>query len=225
MKLEKLDSKQVPQVIVLGVLGVAALGYGGWKLMSGTSSAPAQAATPVSETTTVVSEKPDPKKAQPAKQMAAVLPGMGTLNPQFNPDPFRSKAPNPENLRPTPAPTPPPAPPVERAPSWTNGAGGLPDLDPTPAPVTPAAPAGPQRPEVAVVGVMDAQGGKDLAILKLGAEQRLVGVGDMVANDYRVKSVGLDGVWLTHGRDRYFSGSDSYFVAVRMLGGSDTTTK
>ena len=59
MKLEKLDSKQMPQVVILGVLCAGVLGYGGYEFLGKSSGAPANPppATPKSGGSTLAVAK------------------------------------------------------------------------------------------------------------------------------------------------------------------------
>jgi hypothetical protein len=82
---------------------------------------------------------------------------------------------------------------------------GVPVAAVTPvAPEKPAPPPPPVRPELAVNGIIDAEGGKDMALVAMGEKQRILRVGDKLPNNYRVKRIGMDGVLLVHARDRYF---------------------
>jgi hypothetical protein len=212
MKFQKLDSKQMPQVIVLGVLCAGALTWGGYNLVTGLSPSKAAAAppdrkTPV-ETTTV-----EPVSAQDTDvQVAQAAAGAGGLLPgnYFNPDPFRPAIKLDRTVKaapPKPAAAPAPVGPEPNDP-WGGptlpvpgrGAGGLGPQEPE----QPAEPPAPERPQLNVTGIIDVDRGPDMALAEIGAETRILQVGDKIGNDYRVKRIGLDGVLLVHSQDRYF---------------------
>ena len=224
MKIQKLDSKQVPQVVALGVLSVGVFGYAVFTFAGSAPkpavSAPANAAAsgstetsassattaPATSTTSagdtkmalsVAENGVDPKTgAQGTPEI--VLPG------QYNPDPFKSTAKSvapPQTVQVTPKPA---------APKASKPAPQLPDsrLGPALPQVTAVPtliPLGPERPEVRVTGtsVVD---GMNLAILELGQEHRVVQVGDVVSKGYRVKKIQLQGVVFGKDKDRFFRG-------------------
>jgi hypothetical protein len=220
MKFQKLDSKQVPQAVALGVLCLAALGWGGYNLASGLSAGNAQAApvdpavqatgqeapsdpgTPVEPEGT---ENANPEMAQsPMADPSLLGGGAGS----FNPDPFRPKVKTkPQELPKPPAPVPNPGalPPVD---PWASGpaGGSRPGYGPAVAAAPqPEAPPAPERPELAITGIIDVDKGPDMALVEVGAEQRIIQVGEKLPNsEYRVKRIGLDGVLLVHSGDRYF---------------------
>jgi hypothetical protein len=71
--------------------------------------------------------------------------------------------------------------------------------------VRPAPPAPPARPELLLTGVIDAEkGGTDMALVIMEDQQRILQVGDKLPNNYRVAKIGLGGVWLVSGKDRFF---------------------
>lgn len=217
-KMQKLDPKQVPQVIALGVLTVGVFGYA---LFTFAGSAPKSDPTPAKESSTSSSSTTSSSTGAAGTQTAVSVVESGgvpqtgaagapdiKLPGQYNPDPFKSGAkpegPSPVEVTPkAPKITPPPAAPI---------APPLPDasrqaLAPLPslAPPAPVVPLGPERPEVLVTGtsVVD---GLNLAILEVGQEHRVVQVGDVVSKGYRVKKIQLQGVVFGKDKDRFFKG-------------------
>jgi hypothetical protein len=213
MKMQKLNSKQMPQVIGLSVLTVGVLGYVAYSFVanSGPPHKPAGPATAAVPVTPVA-----------APQMATANgPGLGTpagpaVPGQYNPDPFRPavKTPAPVNV------TPPPAKVTVRpsrpkslgshGPRWVGiplpavaalGSGSGPAGPGGPG--APVVPAGPVRPEVTVTGVIVGESGQDMALVTVGMERRVLQVGDLVGNDYRVKRISMAGMLLANGKDRY----------------------
>lgn len=227
MKMQKLDPKQVPQVIALGVVSVGVFGYAVFtfagsgpkpdtaaaatkKDAASTSTASTSGSTTTGTTTaetkmalSVAEAGTDPTQSGAATPNGA--PGIN-LPGQYNPDPFKSAA-KPEVAPKAVEVTPKPAPVKTqiKAPSLpdASGKGGL-----TP-PVTlvtpPPVPAGPERPEVRVTGtsVVD---GLNLAIVEIGPEHRVVQVGDVVSKGYRVKKIQLQGVVFAKEKDHFFQG-------------------
>lgn len=200
MKFQKIDQKQVPQVAALSVLCLAVLGYGGYSFFSGRpAGTPAAAASPARDT-----EKRalDATRTAPKAAPSPVVAGL------YNSDPFRPAIkmpqPPPQKGSSTPAPRefqPAPAGPLD----WPGGEG--PRAFPGPPKIEkPAVPAAPERPAVVVTGVIDSQDGVDMALVQLGTDRRIIQVGDMLANNYRVKRIGMDGVLLVNGADRFFVG-------------------
>ncbi len=158
---------------------------------------------------------------QPGAPEMAGQPGL-PLPEVYNSDPFRPAV-QPKSKGAAAAPAPAPAPAPERAgprkaqallaapepagawPLPAAGPGAVAGSAPAAgAPAAPAAPAAPTRPELAVTGIIDASEGADMALVSLGAEQRIIQVGDLLPNNYRVKRIGMDGVLLVNGKDRYF---------------------
>ncbi len=111
MKIDKLDSKQMPQVIGLGVITVGLFGWAAFSLLGGLSPAPAPSSAAKGEKTVAAAAHPDrpgvqvtqnsvtPASLSPgaaavtgtapgAPGAAAGLPGL--VGSQYNPDPFRS---------------------------------------------------------------------------------------------------------------------------------------
>ena len=69
----------------------------------------------------------------------------------------------------------------------------------------PAPPPLPERPELELTGVIDAEkGGTDMALVTIDDQQRILQVGDVLPNNYRVAKIRLDGVLLVSGKDRFF---------------------
>lgn len=206
MKFQKMDQKQVPQVIALGVLTVGILGWAGMQWFGGNSasaaakpkdeaqvaSADTQAAAPDAGTTG--------EPGQPGTAPALTVPG------GYNPDPFRGPAAKKDEKEAQPAP-PAPSVRVERSsPGPLPGAGDfgpLPRVGGTgPAPVEP--PPAPVRPTLAVTGIIDVEDGSDMALVEMGQSQRIVQVGDMV-DAYKVKKIDLNGLLLVNGKDRFYA--------------------
>jgi len=212
VKFQKMDSKQTSQAIVLGVLCIGVVGYGGYSLMAGDGTTGTPAAAAVKEGTPdaeAPAPEPGPEAGAVVAQKAPSLPG------QYNPDPFRpavkptgtgtpavrAVTPAPVKVAPAPAPAPargpaPTLPPVVEARASVQAAEVKEEK--------PAPPPPPVRPEVAVNGIIDAEGGKDMALAEVGEKSRILRVGDVLPNNYRVKRIGMDGVLLVHARDRYF---------------------
>jgi hypothetical protein len=207
VKFEKLDPKEAPKVIILGVLAVGAVGYGAMQLMPASKPAavPAAAAAPTAVQTASAST------GQPGVDGEAPVPDRTLQLPElYNPDPFKpAKVPPAERssgvvVVPKPSkphydgPKLPPAGiadlgnPGNRSPGSGSGS-------------TKPAPAGPPpRPTLVVTGIIDSRDGSDMAIMDVGPDHRLAQVGDEIANRYRVARIVLDGVWLSNGKDRYF---------------------
>jgi len=225
-KMQKLDSKQVPQVIALGVLSVGVFGYA---LFTFGGSAPKPDTTPKKEgaaagssaagstaasatTGTVTTTADTGTKLALSGAEGGVDPKTGTqgapeivLPGQYNPDPFKSTAKPADEVKQVQV-TPKPAP---VAPKVKQIAPPLPDARPgfplPPTTTAPLVPAGPERPEVRVTGtsVVD---GMNLAILEVGPEHRVVQVGDVVSKGYRVKKIQLQGVVFVKDKDHFFQG-------------------
>lgn len=211
-KLEKLDQKQMPQVIVLGVLCVGVVGYGVMQAFGGEQkpAKPAGEAAAAGAATAAAPDSPDAESGVQITQAGAAglqLPGT------FNPDPFRPLASGKAVAKSAPAP--PPAAPaptrMAKLPKWPTfqglpslgGEGGLPPAQPSV--ITPAPPPGPVRPAVVLTGVIDVDDGDDMALAVLdGKDRRILQVGDVVANNYRVKKIAMDGILLINGTDKYF---------------------
>jgi len=212
MKLEKLDQKQLPQVIILGVLSVGVLGYAGYGIMFGGPQRAPQAAQSASSSSRSsaslspgASDTVDGSNVQVAQNITPEIP----LPSQFNPDPFQSPSKPTEKKAPRVEVSPKPAPAPAPAPSFVGRPPVMPDASRpllsggvvTPVPVTPPPP--PEKPDVRVTGtsVVD---GMSLAILEVGQDHRVVQVGDLVAKGYRVKKIQLEGVLFASKRDSFF---------------------
>ena len=208
MKFQKMDSKQTSQAIVLGVLCLGVVGYGGYSLMAGDGTTGTPAAAAVTEgTPEAAAPAPAPEAGPVVAQKTPSLPG------QYNPDPFRpavkpssSTAPAVRPVTPAPAVVAPrPAPARGPAPTLPPVVEAKPSVQVAEAKEEkPAPPPPPVRPEVAVSGIIDAEGGKDMALAEVGEKSRILRVGDVLPNNYRVKRIAMDGVLLVHTRDRYF---------------------
>jgi hypothetical protein len=139
------------------------------------------------------------------------IPGGAPLPSIYSPDPFRSLVPaQPKTGRTKSASTPESRPSTNRR-TALNKLFGLPGVEGAfpglngDADVRPAPPAPPVRPELELTGVIDAEkGGTDMALVVIDDQQRILQVGDMLSNNYRVKKIGLDGVLLVCGKDRFF---------------------
>lgn len=226
MKMQKLDSKQVPQVIALGVLSVGVFGYAvftfagsapkpaaGKSAAKSTPSASGSASTTDAPATgssvagtqmalSVAETGGDP--AHPAAGAPGAAPGIN-LPGQYNPDPFKAAV-KPDAPVKAVQVTPKPAP----APVKPKPAPQLPDasLKGPAAPLTSLIappPAAPERPEVRVTGT-SVTDGLNLAILEIGPEHRVVQVGDVVSKGYRVKKIQLQGVVFAKDKDHFFQG-------------------
>jgi hypothetical protein len=208
MRIQKSSSKQLPQVLILGVLTAGALGYCGITFLGSGPKKPSGAASlkPASAANSSASLPNAPgtplgTPGAPGAEMAQVPAAEIPLPSLHNPDPFKPAA-QPDMFRaPRPA-QPAPAP----GPAWPN----VPALPPAGGPEGPQGTAqppveqGPVRPDIAVTGVIDAEDGKDMALVAMGSDQRIIQVGDMLPNNYRVKRITLDGVLLVNGKDRFF---------------------
>jgi len=211
MKLQKLESKQVPQVIGLGVLVVAALGWAGFQYLS----TPAPKPTPKDLKSVQAQADPATQPPDGQKQPDLVLPG------QYNPDPFKPAV-QPDSQRPAPTTTVvksvKPHGGVETAqvgPTYTGdvlppiGPGVGPQgggVEPPLKPAVPPPPPLPTPPDVAVTGIIDAPDGKDMALVELSSDHRIVQEGDLVANNFRVKAIKPNGLVLVNGKVRVFVG-------------------
>lgn len=218
MKDAKPNSKQGQQIIMLSVLGVAFLGaaiYGIAGSLSKPSAAPEPPAVVRSAqpTGTPDGATPDGTAAIPAKPGVAVAgkPGVEvsatTLPDVSNADPFKPALPTvsangaapvvrPEARKPEPAQVR-----IAEAPRSTPSVSVAPS---SPVPAVKIAPPPPPRPQVAVTGIIDSEGGADMALIDLGTEHRIIQLGDMLPGNYQVKRIAMDGVLLVSGTDRYF---------------------
>ena len=203
MKLQKMDQKQVPQVIALGVLTAGLLGWAGLQWFGANSSASA-APKPKDEAQVASADgqaAPEAGVATDPDQTGAAPPL--TVPGGYNPDPFRGPALKQEENKTQPAP--PRAPSIKIGPALPNPGGFEPLPQPgggsTP-PVVEAPPA-PVRPTVAVTGIIDVEGGTDMALVEMGQSQRIVQVGDLV-DTYKVKKIDLNGLLLVNGKDRFY---------------------
>jgi hypothetical protein len=199
--MQKLDKKQLPQVIALGVVSLGLVAWAGSQWLGASGNSASASPKPVVET-----EPVPPPANGPGGDTGAVDPGTGEQislgAPTYNPDPFRSRVVKP--VDPVTPPAPPSTTPPPPAPEWTPGPlPGPGGSGVTPGPSVALPPPAPVRPSVSVTGIIDVEGGLDMALVSFGEKQQIVQVGDMVDN-YRVKKIGLDGVLLVNGKDRYF---------------------
>jgi hypothetical protein len=135
----------------------------------------------------------------------AAQPNVGLGAPGYNPDPFRSPA-KVEPVKPVVKPAPVEHHQTER---WPGNPGELPNpggpgVAPG-GPTLPVPPPAPVRPTLTVTGIIDVQGGTDMALVETGSQQRIVQVGDQV-DAYKVKKIDLGGILLVNGKDKYYAG-------------------
>lgn len=205
MKFQKIDQKQLPQVVVLGVLSAGVLGWAAMQWLGSSrpaNAAPqkddqqlASAAAPGAEANGGVTAGMLPSDTDPAPKLA--VPG------GYNPDPFRGPAPKVEQPSRSEPPPPPPDIRVERSFGPLPNPGGLGPGRLAPVEQQPVEEP-PVRPTLAVTGIIDVEGGTDMALVELGQSQRIVQVGDMV-DTYKVKKIDLKGLLLVNGKDRFFA--------------------
>jgi hypothetical protein len=209
MKVEKLDPKQVPQVIILGVVSLGVLGYAGYSIAFGGPKRPAP--TGDAATSTVSSPAPTVAATSAAVDGAEVKVAKGgapelTLPSQFNPDPFKSSAKTPPVMHvPAVGVT---SKPVAKATALQGSAPVIPGVGKgsllVPAPAPPfVPPPKPEKPDVRVTGTSMVDG-MNLALLEVGQDHRVVQVGDLVAKGYRVKKINLDGVLFANKKESFF---------------------
>lgn len=216
-KLEKIDQKQLPQVILLGVLSLGIFGFFGMQMLTPAKPPPKAAADKKEATAT----------GEGLPRIAAAPVGGRAYPSQYNPDPFRAvvrrrqrsemeamlrrafgQAPTPGRPRGggpmTSAGRPRPLPPVTGVDMVPYPAGG--GAVPSERPVVEAVAVRPVRPELTVTGIINPREGQSMALVALGSQQRILQVGDTLPNNYRVRRVDLDGVLLTDGKDIFFVG-------------------
>jgi hypothetical protein len=221
MQFKQLDSRQVPQVVVLGVLTVGVLAYGGFSLFSAATARPAQpAAPPPAPETAPAAAQAQAVGTGAAARSAPVPPSVAALlaGSAYTPDPFRPSATARSGSRPN----------GDAGQALARGtrtmgaalgsalgslfggvargmagaagtgsvAGGTGDAQ--------AAPPPPERPDLAVTGIIDAEGGPDMALVTVGSEARILQVGDVLPGRYRVTRITLSGVQLATKDDRWF---------------------
>ncbi|GIV21600.1 MAG: hypothetical protein KatS3mg023_3351 [Armatimonadota bacterium] len=189
--MKKMDRKQMQQVIVLGVLFLAAMGYAAYQLFfTGSTSANTKGAT------TTTSEQ----QAKEAEPQTTAPPWLSSSEPMR--DPFVIP-PQFDNLKQNQVQTPRQAPRVASVPS----VGTLPPMPVTPvssasgsstSPVDTPAPSTPQQetqPNITVTGVV--VGERPVAILRSeGGNQRIVQPGHQLEGGYLLRTVSRDGVVL-----------------------------
>lgn len=217
-KAGKPDSKQGKQVIMLSVLGVAFLGaaiYGVTGSLSTPSAAPEPPAAVQAAQPTPGAEGAAPEGAAPAEVSVTVggKPGSEAAAMQLpeisNSDPFKPTVAGKSNGGTT------VAKPVERKAAEpqvkiAEAPRPAPVVSVSPAPAASSAQAPkvqllpPPRPQVAVTGIIDAEGGADMALVDVDTEHRIIQIGDLLPGNYRVKRIAMDGVLLVSGNDRYF---------------------
>lgn len=221
MKFQKLDQKQVPQVVILGVITVGILGWAGYQWIGAASSARAETNPPAAARMAQADKgaahsatgeptatgQPDAGTAAggPAPAGAGAV-GLGVGG--YNPDPFRAPANVEQPAKVTPAPAPKPAQHEQPSARWPGNPGALPNPGGeggATLPAGPVEPPAPVRPTVVVTGIIDVDGGHDMALLEMNSQQRIVQVGDEV-DSYKVKKIDLNGVLLVNGKDRYYAG-------------------
>ncbi|MCC2669039.1 MAG: hypothetical protein K0Q72_1510 [Armatimonadetes bacterium] len=220
MKMQKMDPKQVPQVIGLGVISAGVFGYALFNFALG-GPKPTTAVEPAPKSGAAVTSVAAAAGAAEAGTVPGAVPGAGPggvqvvqntppalqLPGQYNPDPFRSsEKPEPSVVvapKPAPAPAPekkaPLLPPSGTAkPGPADGAS-----QPAPAPKVVVVPAKPPRPEIVVRGTSVVEG-MNLAILEIGQEHRVVQVGDVLSKGFKVKKIKLEGVEVVGDKDKFF---------------------
>jgi len=190
-KFQKMDPKETPKVIAIGVIAVGMFGYFGMTMMSPPKKAPATADAEPKKIDAAAGQQANGEASEEQQKMLAQLLGSGSV---YNPDPFRpvrlrgSKT--PERVVPQPGPSkptggrrsgrtdlnPPVVPPATGNPQYPTAAPQVPVVEP------PALP----RPEINLTGLIDAQDGPDLAVATVGAESMILKVGDRLPNDYKV---------------------------------------
>lgn len=195
-KMQKLDPKDTPKVIAMGVLAVGMFGYFAMQMV-GPPRKPAPAAK---KGDAQVKQASAAAEAAPVdqEQLQKDLSRFGATGSVFNPDPFRpAKLPN-QIRKPAPA-TKTQAAPAEKI---VRGPGALPGVPYGIAPGSVGAPAPPPaqalpvqlpRPELTLSGIIDAQDGADMAVAQMGQESVILKVGDRLPNDYKVLKVTLQG--------------------------------
>ena len=194
----KLDKKQLPQVIALGVLTVGLLGWAGAQWFGSKGNVAQADPRPTVVPGDVVPPANGPGNAPAVGDPGNLPPLLGPSG--YNPDPFRSRSVKPVEPVPPKPPVVEPPPPQGPylPPGGADGGGGFQGGPPVVAP-----PPAPVRPTLSVTGIIDVEGGMDMALVEMNAKQQIVQVGDMV-DKYRVKRIGLDGVLLVNGKDRFF---------------------
>lgn len=207
------DKKQLPQVIVMGILSLGLFGYFGWKMLA---PPPTQAAAPPPA---AASAAPGAAGAVGAANSAAsvtVAPitdeaSVGAPGPEMR-DPFMvpawATAPTATPARSAPAAQPaasaPPAPSLPELAAFHPLPPATAVVTPSPAATGPAAPPAPTGPQWQVTGVLTGDSPDSyLAILRSGDERRYVRTGSMVDGEYRVDSIDGSGVTLVKGSATY----------------------
>ncbi len=222
----KLDKKQLPQYLALGVLTASVGGYTVYHFAAaGPVSAdtrPAAAATASRAAATAPAQAAKPAPAGTAAPAAAVA-DTGDAPPPTPAmhDPFAVGYVDPGTLPVPPETVTPKLPPLGKQVASLGSISplpvGLPAAPPLPGsglgtfsakvpslpgglsvPASPAAPALPDPPKWTVTGVLMGAGGK-VAVLRSGETRRIVRAGDFVDSVYRVSAVSRTAVQLRHG--------------------------
>lgn len=199
----ELSKKEQIQYMVLGGILLFLVGYVGFQVLGGSPPPPPPPKKPAVSAAAV----PQQPVLDPQTQVL-----VSSLPPAYNADPFKPAVVPVGDSRPAP---PPPPPPVRRPPAQNYGGPRLqwpgsvrvePGRPGGPAPSQPgpAVPQPPDRPVVTVSGVIESAKGEDMALVMVGADNRLVKVGDLVEKGYKVAEINLDGIWLASGKDRFF---------------------
>jgi hypothetical protein len=205
MAYKKLDSKQLPQVIILGLACVGFFGWAGFQLLKPQADAApaptvghpqAAAPNPAATSPAATTGKGTEVAARPTGADGQLVPAGLGFPKGYNPDPFRPAAGSMDPVVVRPSAPPPPRNPWPDAPSLPGPEAVAPSAPPGPPPAPP-------RPTVAVTGIIDVLEGTDMALVEANAEQRIIQVGDMI-DAYRVKKIGMDGILLVRGSDRFF---------------------
>ncbi len=205
MKFQKLDAKQVPQIVVLSVLVVGVLGYAGFSFMGSTPS-PANADAPKDERQVSVEGAAATAEGQGAGA-TTILPA-GTPGAPFNPDPFKPGAGSEKPNRFDPNPKP-----VVKVQEKPNrfGTGTFTPIPPAekeqpkekeekPKPIPP------ERPELLVTGIIDAEDGDNMALVSVGQDRHVIRVGDVLvasARAFKVNKIGMNGITLTKSKEKW----------------------
>lgn len=225
----KLDKKQLPQYIALGVLTA---GVGGYTVYHFAAAGPVSADTRPAAAATAPAQAAKPAPAGTgAAAPAAVAADTGDAPPPTPAmrDPFAVGYVDPGTVSAPPVAAAPSLPPPSKQVASLGAISplpvGLPAAPPLPgsgfgafppkaaalpnalpagpsAPTLPAAPALPEPPHWTVTGVLIGAGGK-VAILRSGDTRRIVRAGDFVDSVYRVSDVSRTAVQLRHGAAVY----------------------
>ena len=191
----KLDKKQIPQLVILGLLVLGCIGYVSFTL----AKPPAQAKKPAEA-------KPETAAVAEVTTQARLM-QIGTFpnltSPVARRDPFVVQPLSTESVESATEPTPQP---VAKMPSFPKGFGKVPPLFPFggassmgPAPRITVIPNVEPDPAFALTGVI--RGETNVAIIRVDSERHIVSEGQMINGRYRVLSVTEDGAVLAY-KDR-----------------------